>query len=152
MRGLVNRIVSTSSEFSLLILRLAVGGVLLPHGLQKTFGMFGGPGFSETMAGLSKHYHPALAFMVIFTEFAGALLLIFGFLTRAWALGVIVLMSVALTQHLPNGFFMNWAGSQKGEGFEYHVLMIAMALVLFIRGAGALSMDRSLCKKTGTPK
>jgi putative oxidoreductase len=49
-----------------------------------------------------------------------------------------------LTVHLPNGFFMNWSGAQKGEGFEYHLLAIALGIAILVRGAGAASMDRAL--------
>jgi len=44
--------------------------------------------------------------------------------------------------HLPDGFFMNWTGTQQGEGFEYHLLAIAIGLAVFIKGSGAMSVDR----------
>jgi len=88
-----------------------------------------------------------VAFLVICTEFFGGLGLIVGLLTRIAALGIGVEMIGAIFMvHLPNGFFMNWTGTQKGEGFEYHLLTIAIAAALLLRGAGAFSLDRSLSK------
>ena len=75
----------------------------------------------------------------------GGLALIFGFMTRIAALGIAVDMIVAIfLVHLPNGLFMNWYGNQKGEGFEYHLLAVAIALTLVIAGGGILSIDRSM--------
>jgi putative oxidoreductase len=39
---------------------------------------------------------------------------------------------------------MNWTGQQKGEGFEYHLLALAIAIALMVRGGGAFSVDRAL--------
>src|SRR5438132_7640514 len=90
----------------------------------------------------------ALAFLVIMTEFFGSLGLIVGFLTRVAAFGVFCIMVVAIAMvHWPNGFFMNWAGKQAGEGFEYHLLAIAMAVVLLIYGGGKWSADGALAKR-----
>jgi len=50
--------------------------------------------------------------------------------------------------HWQNGFFMNWFGNQKGEGFEYHLLVIAMVIALIIKGGGALSVDKAIAAKT----
>jgi putative oxidoreductase len=91
----------------------------------------------------------ALGFLVICTEFFAGLGLIVGLLTRIGALGITGLMLGAIFMvHLPNGFFMNWMGSQKGEGIEYHLLAIALAITLVVRGAGAFSLDRHL---SGSP-
>ena len=91
---------------------------------------------------------PAIvAVLVIITEFFGGLGLIVGLLTRIAALGVSGLMVGAIfTVHLHVGFFMNWYGTQKGEGYEYHLLAIAIAATLLLRGAGAFSADRALAK------
>jgi putative oxidoreductase len=88
-----------------------------------------------------------VAFLIICTEFFGGLGLIVGLLTRIPALGIGVEMIGAIfIVHLPNGFFMNWYGNQKGEGFEYHLLVIAIAAALLIRGGGAFSADQALSK------
>ena len=88
------------------------------------------------------------AFLAICAEFLGGLGLIVGFLSRIAAFGIICVMIVAVFRvHLPNGFFMNWAGNQKGEGFEFHVLALGIGLAILIRGAGPLSVDRAITTK-----
>ncbi len=142
------KLVSTSNDLTLTTLRLVLGVVFFAHGAQKMLGWFGGYGFSGTMTFFAHFGTPApVAFLIICTEFFGGLGLILGFLTRIPALGIGCLMIGAIfTVHLPNGFFMNWFGNQKGEGFEYHLLAIAIAATLLLRGAGAYSVDRALTK------
>jgi putative oxidoreductase len=140
-------LIRTSESVALLLLRLTVGIVFFPHGAQKVLGWFGGHGFSATMGSFTQQMHiPALfAFLAIMAEFAGSLGLIVGLLTRVAAFGILSNMIVAVVMvHGKNGFFMNWSGSQKGEGFEYHLLVIGMALVLVIWGGGKLSADRAI--------
>ena len=137
-------LLSTSGGPSAAVLRLALAAVLFPHGAQKLLGWFGGYGFSGTRAFLTgKVGLPApLAVGIILLEFFGPLLLLLGLFTRPVALAVVGLMVGAIaTVHWPNGFFMNWAGNQAGEGFEYHLLAIAIALALVIQGGGILSLD-----------
>ncbi|MFM7736248.1 MAG: DoxX family protein [Alphaproteobacteria bacterium] len=135
----------TRDDVALTILRIVLGVVILAHGLQKTLGLFGGNGFSATMAFFASKGMPApLAFLVILGESAGALGLIVGLLTRVAAFGILCIMLGALGVHWPNGFFMNWFGQQSGEGFEYHLLAIAIAVALLLRGGGAASIDRSI--------
>ncbi|MGA2041572.1 MAG: DoxX family protein [Bryobacteraceae bacterium] len=140
------KLLKTRDSFPLAIIRLMLGLVMFPHGAQKMLGWFGGHGFSGTMGFFTHQGIPApLAFLAIAAEFLGGLGLILGFLSRIAAFGVLCNMVVAvLTVHLHNGFFMNWAGTNKGEGFEYHLLAIAMALAVMIGGAGAPSVDRAL--------
>jgi putative oxidoreductase len=141
------RLVSTSDDVALTLLRLVLGIVFFAHGAQKMLGWFGGYGFSGTMDFLTHQMGtPApLAFLAIVTEFFGGLGLIVGFLTRIPALGIAVeMIGVVFLFHFHNGFFMNWAGNQKGEGYEYHLLAIAIAVVLLWRGGGAFSVDRAL--------
>jgi putative oxidoreductase len=143
-----------STGWQSLLLRLALGVVMFPHGAQKLLGWFGGYGFSGTMNFFTGTMHiPApLAFLAIITEFFGALALIVGLLTRVAALAVAIEMLVAVaTTHFANGFFMNWFGNQKGEGFEYHILAIAIALALVISGAGRLSADDAIAHKLTKP-
>jgi len=147
---MLRKLFATENDFGLLILRLALGIVMLPHGLQKTLGLFGGYGFVGTYGFFTdKMGVPGImAVLVILAESLGALGLIVGFLTRIGALGIGLVMTGAVVMvHWQNGFFMNWAGSQAGEGFEYHLLAIAMALVLLIKGGGAASVDRQLAKR-----
>jgi putative oxidoreductase len=143
------KLLSTSGDWNLTVLRLALGVVMFPHGLQKTVGWFGGPGFHAMMAGFARGgIPPVLAFLAICAESLGGLGLILGLLSRIAAFGVLCVMLVAaFTVNLTNGFFMNWGGNQKGEGIEFHVLAIAIALAILVRGGGALSLDRALSRK-----
>lgn len=141
----VHALLATEKTSVLTVLRIALGLVMLPHGLQKTFGWFGGYGFTGTMGGFTSMGIPAfLAFLVIVSESAGAVALITGFTTRIAAFGIGATMAVASLVHKSNGFFMNWSGQQKGEGFEYHILAIAIAVALMIGGAGRFSVDRAI--------
>jgi len=144
-----SKLIATSNDWTLTILRLAAGIMIFPHGLQKTFGWFGGAGFSAQMAGFERSHIPAVfALLAIAAEFLGGLGLIFGALTRIAAFGLASNMIVGVyLLHWKNGFFMNWSGHQKGEGFEFHILAVAMAIVLMVRGGGAASVDRALAKK-----
>ena len=84
-----------------------------------------------------------LAFLVIIGESFGSLALVAGLLTRfvAVSLGVIMLGAITMV-HMPNGFFMNWFGQQKGEGYEYHLLVIGIAAALMVTGGGRWPVDR----------
>ena len=152
---MLRNFLKTNNDVALTVLRLVLGIVFFAHGAQKVFGWFGGYGFSATLQGMSGMGLPkVVVLLVIATEFAGALLLIFGALTRLAALGIIgEMIGAVLMVHLPNGFFMNWTGNQKGEGFEYHLLAIAIAVALLIRGGGAYSVDGALTQtRTGMRK
>ena len=141
---------ATSNDWYLTVLRLAAGIMILPHGLQKTFGLFGGPGFSKMMAGFTQgaHIPVVFAFLAIMAEFLGGIGLILGFLTRVAAFGVMCNMLVAIVANNSRfGFFMNWGGRQKGEGIEFHLLAITILLGVMLRGAGPVSIDRALAKK-----
>ena len=141
-------VLSTDGSLRLTILRLALGLVILPHGLQKTIGWFGGYGFDATLGYFSGIGIPAFfGFLAIAAESLGAIALITGFTTRIAAFGIAVTMLVASSMHAANGFFMNWSGQQKGEGFEYHILAIAIAVVLMIGGAGRFSLDRLVTRR-----
>jgi putative oxidoreductase len=143
----LRKLLSTSNDFGLTILRLVIGVVFFAHGAQKMLGWFGGYGFHGTMGFFTQQMGiPApFAFLAICAEFFGGLGLIVGLLSRIAAFGIICNMIVAvMTVHLHNGFFMNWTGQQKGEGFEYHLLALAGLLVILIKGAGALSIDHGL--------
>ncbi|HVE15720.1 MAG TPA: DoxX family protein [Chthoniobacterales bacterium] len=143
-------LLKTDNSISTLVLRLTLGAVFFPHGAQKALGLFGGYGFSGTMGFFTGQMHiPALfAFLAIAAEFAGSIGLIIGLGTRIAAFGIAANMVVAVaTVHGKFGFFMNWMGTQKGEGYEYHLLAIGIALALILRGGGALSADRAIAQK-----
>jgi len=130
----------------LTLIRIVAGGVMLPHGMQKMFGWFGGAGFAGTIHGFGQRGFPApLVFLVIMAEFFGSIGLIVGFLSRIAALGIAIDMTVAaITVTSKFGMFINWAGKQKGEGMEYQLLMIGMTLAIVIAGGGALSVDSAV--------
>jgi putative oxidoreductase len=144
---MLRRLTATENSAAVAILRVVLGIVFFAHGAQKMLGWFGGRGFSGTMGFFANNLHipAAFAFLAIAAEFFGGLGLIVGLLTRIAAFGIAVNMVVAiLTVHLHFGFFMNWMGAQKGEGFEYHLLVLAMTLLLMIKGGGAASVDRAI--------
>ena len=149
---MLKRFFHTEDVLGLTILRLVLGVVFLAHGSQKMLGWFGGYGFKATMGFFTQMMHvpPFFAFLAIVAEFFGGLGLVLGLLSRLAAFGITSLMLVAIYMvHWPMGFFMNWSGQQKGEGFEYHLLVLAMTLVLMIRGAGAFSLDRVIGARLG---
>ncbi|MFH0856056.1 MAG: DoxX family protein [Candidatus Omnitrophota bacterium] len=142
-------ILKTDEDIPALMLRLILGGVFFPHGAQKALGWFGGYGLNATLAVFTDKMHIPLIFalLAIAAEFIGSIALIIGFFTRLAALGIAVVMAVAICLvHWRFGFFMNWFGAQKGEGIEYHLLVIAISVVLMIKGAGSFSIDRKLSK------
>ncbi len=143
---MLRRLLLTSNDFTLTIARLVMGVVFFAHGAQKALGWFGGPGYGATMSGFAHNGIPALfAFLAIVAEFLGGLGLIFGLLTRVAAFGIMCNMAVAVAMvHLTNGLFMNWTGRQPGEGFEFHLLALALGFILLVRGAGPLSVDHFL--------
>lgn len=147
---MLKKLFQTENDTAMFIIRVLLGIVYFPHGMQKMIGWFGGPGFSGAMDMFTHQMGiPALfAFLAIMAEGLGSLGLISGFLTRIAALGIGVEMTVAvLMVHLPNGFFMNWLGNQKGEGIEFHILVFALALALILKGGGRWSIDRLIFNK-----
>jgi len=144
------KLINTENDIAPFVLRLALGLVFYFHGMQKLTTMYGGYGFTGTMGFFTEKLGiPALfAFLAIVAEGIGWAGLISGLLTRVAAFGITVNMIVAVYMlHWQNGIFMNWFGNQKGEGFEYHILAIAIGVVLIIKGGGALSLDRVLADK-----
>jgi putative oxidoreductase len=140
----------TDGDVTGLILRLALAVVLFPHGAQKVLGWFGGPGFSRTVQFFTQRQGIPVVFalLAMAAEFLGPLGLAVGLLTRVAAFSIACEMLVIIaTVHWPNGFFMNWSGTRAGEGFEYHLLVVGIAIALVVRGAGAWSVDGVL---TGT--
>lgn len=140
-------LLATDNSYSWLILRVVLGVVILAHGLQKTFSWFGGHGWDNSMNYFTGHVGlpSALAAFVILIESLGAFFLIIGFAGRinAFLLGV-VMLGAFFVDHRHNGFYMNWYGNQKGEGFEYDLLVWAIAAVLTVNGSGRFSIDQML--------
>ncbi|MEK6576226.1 MAG: DoxX family protein [Nitrospirota bacterium] len=147
---MMKRLFNTDDAWSSLILRVMLGIVMFPHGAQKLLGWYGGFGFSGTMGFFTGQMHiPAfLAFLVIIGESFGSLGLIIGFLSRVAAFGIACIMLGAISLvHWPNGFFMNWFGKQAGEGFEYHLVVLAISIAIMIAGSGRLSVDREIAMR-----
>ena len=138
----------TAASPSQTLLRLTLGGVMVPHGGQHLLGLFGGYGFSGTLQWMTGTlgFPAALAATAIVVEALAPIALILGLGSRVAAVLLAALMATAATTHTTNGFFMNWAGALPAghEGFEYHLLAIAIALTIAVRGGGAFSADRLL--------
>ncbi len=140
---MLKKFLQTDNDAAALVLRVLLGIVFIPHGIQKLFGFSGVMNMFTTQLGIPARF----AFLAILTEILGPIGLITGFLTRLAALAIGVEMIVAaLMLHVRNGFFMNWMGNQKGEGFEYHILVVAIAIALVIKGGGSWSVDRAIAK------
>ena len=143
------KFLKTENDVAALVMRLTLAIVFFPHGAQKVLGWFGGTGAGATIQFFSKMgLPPVITVLVMAAEFGGALLLLVGFLTRLAALGIGCVMAAALIMvHSKVGFFMNWAGMQKGEGFEYHLLALGLCIAVLIKGGGALSVDQALTRE-----
>jgi putative oxidoreductase len=144
---MLRKLTLTENSPAITILRLVLGILFFAHGAQKMLGWFGGYGFTGTMGFFTGGMHiPApFAFLAIAAEFFGGIGLLLGLFTRIAAFGIAVNMLVAIfTVHLQFGLFANWSGAQKGEGIEYHLLVLAITAFLMIRGGGAFSADRKL--------
>ncbi|RYZ28200.1 MAG: DoxX family protein [Sphingobacteriales bacterium] len=140
----------TTNDKALAFARIVLGLVFFPHGAQKLLGWFGGYGFSGTMGYFTDTMHlPWLvAFLVILVEFLGSILLILGLATRITALAFTALtLGIIFTSHIEFGFFMNWFGDQKGEGYEFFLLVLALLLPLLLHGAGGLSLDWKISER-----
>lgn len=135
------RVINRSAvDWALLIARIIVGLVFMAHGAQKLFGAFGGPGLSALVKGMGP-----LGYLLAIGEFFGGLGLLVGFLSRFSAAAIIVIMLGAIAMvHSKFGFFMNWTGKQPGEGFEYHLLAIAVLLTILIAGPGRFALGQYL--------
>jgi putative oxidoreductase len=143
-------LLKTTNDWPGLLLRLTAGCIMLPHGIQKTIGLFGGYGYKSTMSYFTDTMKLpwVVAFLIIFIESFGALGLILGCFSRIWAAGlIVVMMGAIITTNAKNGLFMNWYGTQAGEGYEYHLLFIGICLAVLFTGGGKFSIDGMLNAK-----
>jgi putative oxidoreductase len=136
----------TDDDRVLLGMRLVLAGVIFPHGAQHTLGWFGGFGFSASRDFMAKvtGMPVGMAALACILELVAPIALALGLGGRIAAAWIFAMLGVAATTHAANGFFMNWLGNQRGEGFEYHLLVLAIAGALVMKGSGALSVDRRL--------
>jgi len=152
---MINKIFATDNRTAATILRITLGCVIFPHGAQKLLGWFGGHGFSGTIHFFTETMGiPYLfALFAILFESVGALALIAGLCTRFMALGIgATIGTAAVMVSAKNGFFMNWFGNKAGEGFEYHLLVVGIAIALVISGGGRWSVDRIFAGNTSGQK
>jgi len=149
---MIEKILKTDKkDWGALIARIFLGAVILPHGLQKLFGMFGGYGFTATVEYFSSTGIPSLiGALIVLAESFGMLFLILGFISRISAAAMALIMLGAMFMvHAQFGFFMNWFGSQSGEGYEYHLLALGLSLVVLVNGGGKWALDSEIVKKIG---
>ena len=141
-------LIDTDGDWLFMIVRVVLGVVLFAHGAQKLLGWFGGPGLRATLHTFRDQMRipVPLACLAIAAEFFGGLGLIVGLLTRIAALSIAMTMAVALTYHSKYGFFLNWFGNKPGHGVEYHLVVITLAVVVLVKGAGAFSFDLALSR------
>jgi putative oxidoreductase len=137
------KLIATSSTFATIPLRLALAVVMIAHGAQKVLGSWGGPGFKAFTSGNTPFafMKPAWLWlgMAALSELVGGVLVGLGFLTRvgAFFIGCVMLTAVAGV-HWPNGLFAS------NRGYEYPMILLAIALTLLIAGGGQASVDRAL--------
>jgi putative oxidoreductase len=147
----LQQVLRTDDSNAALVLRLALGVVMLPHGAQKLLGWWGGPGLQGTFTTFEQGFGipPWLTVVVVAVEVFGALALIVGVLGRLAALAIGVNLAVAaVLAHRSNGFFMDWTNAKGAEGFEYHILAVGMAAALVLLGSGCCSVDRLLLTRS----
>ena len=148
----MKRLLATNDDIAPFIARVAVGGVIFAHGAQKLVGWFGGKGWSGTMEFFTNWgFHPTLVVLLILIESIGMLLLIAGFGGRIWAalLSIVMVIAVIKARHY-QWFFLNWYAERRGEGFEYHILVLAMTAIVLILGSGKWSIDRLITRRATT--
>lgn len=132
-----------SSSFLILMFRLWLGIIFIGHGSQKLLGWFGGRGFGmtienwETNMGIPNF----LGYLAIFAEFFGGIGMIIGFITRFWALGIMSVMSVAISLGISGGFF-------NPKGIEFPLTLFITAFLIFLYGPGRFSVDSQMNNKS----
>jgi putative oxidoreductase len=150
---MLTKLLSTSPDAAPLVARVSLGLIMFPHGAQHALGWFGGYGFAGTLEWMTGTlgFPAPLAALAIATELVAPFALVLGLGGRLAALGIAGLMLGATSTHLANGFFMNWFGTLPAgsEGFEYHLIALALATVVVLSGSGALSIDAYLARRLG---
>jgi putative oxidoreductase len=142
---MIESLTGSHADWVVGIARIVLGIIFFAHGAQKLLGWFSGPGLANSMRAFTEHLHlpSTLAFLVIAGELFSGIGLIVGLFSRIAALVIALTMVGAIaTVHWRFGLFLNWLGTQEGHGIEYHLLVIALALIVVVKGAGAFSLDR----------
>jgi putative oxidoreductase len=143
---MINEVIQTTDDYTLLFLRVVAGIIIFPYGMQKLLGWFddlgGGVGIRESLQRIKQKNVPVfLGWLIIIGQSFGSIALILGCVGRFAALGNFIIFMGALITHSPDGWTMNWLGKKKGEGIEYFILLLSLLLIIIIRGSGALSVD-----------
>jgi len=151
MNKLIQKFFATDTQsWSLLIARVTLGAVILPHGMQKALGSFGGFGLEATLGYFMSNGMPfLLGLLVVMAEFLGSLFIILGLGTRFMAFSLFITMfgAMVIGGHVQHGFFMNWFGNQAGEGMQFFILTLGLGLIGMISGGGKYSIDGLISKK-----
>ncbi len=135
---------TAANGYAATVIRITLGLIILPHGAQHLLGWFGGFGFSGFTGWLIevKHLPSVIAYMVPFIEIITPFFLILGYKSRIVSIIVFILfVGIIFADHIDKGFFMNWIGNIKGEGYEYHLLILSMCVSLLLSGSGKKSLD-----------
>jgi putative oxidoreductase len=141
---MIESLTGTHADWIVGIARVVLGVIFFAHGAQKMLGWYGGSGLASSMRTFTEHLHlpSTLAFLVIAGELVSGVGLIVGLFSRIAAVFIALTMVGAIaTVHFRFGLFMDWFGSQKGHGIEYHLPAIVLALVVVVKGGGAFSLD-----------
>jgi putative oxidoreductase len=145
---MIKTLLQTDADYVCAFLRIIAGIIIWPYGMQKLFGWFDGVGVKGTLEQMAARKVPKfVAWLVIIGQSFGSTALVFGFFGRVAAGGLFIIFSGALIVHLPNGWTMNWFGEKKGEGIEYHIILLSLLLAVMIKGSGAMSIDLWLITK-----
>lgn len=130
--------------------RITIAAILFPHGAQKLLGWWGGFGYQTSMTYFTKTAGVPyiIGSLVILIEFILPIFLLLGLFTRLSAAVVLIVMAGIIATVQNQYFFMNWFGTQKGEGMEFFLLMIGLCTVCIFYGGGRFALDHRL-KNTG---
>jgi putative oxidoreductase len=139
---MIEKLLHTDPDYAWTFQRIIAGLIIFPYGMQKLFPWFGGWGVKKTLKQLTLKKIPTfIAWLVIVGQSFGSIGLLAGFLGRIAAGGLFIIFTGALIVHLPDGWTMNWFGEKKGEGIEYHVMLLSLLSIVIVRGSGAMSID-----------
>ncbi len=147
----IRSLINTDNDWGPFIARVSLGLVIFPHGAQKILGIWGGHGLQAMMDSFQQWFgiHPVFSALVAFAEFFGSLALILGLFGRFMAGSIVLVMLGAIYYVVNDFFFMNWYSQQRGEGYEFHLLAIGLALVVMVKGSGKYSVDGLIQEKLG---
>jgi putative oxidoreductase len=139
---MIETLLQTNADYVFTLVRIIAGIIIFPYGMQKLFPWFGGWGIKKSLQQLTLRKIPKfIAWLIIIGQSFGSIALVAGFLGRIAAGGLFIIFTGALIVHLPDGWAMNWFGEKKGEGIEYHVMLLTLLVIVIVRGSGAMSID-----------